>query len=564
MAVNFGGGHGFNNPFSGLGIGPHSIASALGVGAMVAEKLPGYDVVQSQLQRFNIDLGTVTTWMLVATAFWTAWNLVTRNVYTFLETYYCCSVRITSEDGLFGDFFSWLQEERAADISVARICDAKRQLEYPDRGDDGNINPYVYDAYGQPSATGRQMSQVVYNPAPGALYHFRHNGHNIQIIREQISNTSMLVGPGQPLRETVRLKYYGREPQVLRAVLDDVILRSNARDQGKTVVYQAILAHGQNRWDRSMSRPNRSISTVVLEEDQKAMVVEDIKEYLLPATAKWYANRGLPYRRGYLLCGPPGNYIYNQSCNSERCLTNSTGTGKTSLTMALAGHFNLEVYNLSLNAQNLTDDILASMFTLLPKRCIVLLEDVDASGIRRGDEAPTASPKQETKVMNQFQQYNHEFPPSKKSEVSFAGLINAIDGAAAKEGRILIMTTNHRENLDEALIRPGRVDLQVEFVFASKGVISELFENLYDVSKEDLTALYMPADFPSKKEVLELARQFSDLVPEGCFSPAEIQGLLLLYKKSPRAALANTPSWLERKLAGREVKAGAKVSVDTS
>lgn len=553
MAVNFGGGggYGFNNLFSGLGVGPQSIASALGVGAMVAEKLPGYDAMQSRLQRFNIDLGTVTTWMLIATAFWTAWNLVTRNVYTFLDTYYCCSVRITSEDGLFHDLFSWLQEERADDISVARICDAKKQL---DQGDD-------VSRYGPPHpwpATGRQMSQVVYNPTPGTLYHFRHNGHTIQIVREQINDPSVLVSAGQLPREAVRLKYYGREPQVLRAVLDDVILRSNVRDQGKTVVYQAVLEHGQNRWDRSTSRPNRSISTVVLEEDQKARVVEDMEEYLLPATAKWYANRGLPYRRGYLLCGPPGNYIYNPPRNSERYLTNSTGTGKTSLTMALAGHFNLEVYNLSLNAQNLTDDVLASMFTLLPKRCIVLLEDVDASGIKRGDEAPTASP------MNPLRQYNHEFIPPKKSEVSFAGLINAIDGAAAREGRILIMTTNHRENLDEALIRPGRVDLQVEFVFASKEVILELFENLYDVSKEDLATLHMPADFPSKKEVLELARQFSDLVPEGYFTPAEIQGLLLLYKKSPRAALASTPSWLERKLAGRKVKAVAKASVNTS
>lgn len=559
MAVNLGG-HGFNNPFSGLGIGPQSIAGALGVGAMVAEKLPGYDAVQNQLQRFNIDLSTVTTWMLIVTALWTVWSFVTRNVYTLLDTYYCCSVRITSEDGLFHDLFSWLQEERAADISVTRTCDAKRQLEYPDQGNDGT-------RYGLPLAispwpvTGRQMSQVVYNPTPGALYHFRHNGHTIQIVREQINDPSVLVNPGQLPRETVRLKYYGREPQVLRAVLDDVVLRSNLRDQGKTVVYQAILVHGQNRWDRSMLRPNRSISTVVLEEDQKARVVEDIKEYLLPATAKWYANRGLPYRRGYLLYGPPGNYIYNQPYNPERYLTNSTGTGKTSLTMALAGHFNLEVYNLSLNAQDLTDDVLASMFTLLPKRCIVLLEDVDASGIRRGSGAPTASPEPEPKVTNQPRRFNHEFIPPKKSEVSFAGLINAIDGAAAKEGRILIMTTNYRENLDEALIRPGRVDLQVEFAFASKQVILELFENLYDVSNEDLA---MPADFPSKKEVLQLARQFSDLVPEGCFTPAEIQGLLLLYKKSPQAALANTPSWLKRKLVGREVKVGEKASIDTS
>lgn len=230
--------------------------------------------------------------------------------------------------------------------------------------------------------------------------------------------------------------------------------------------------------------------------------------------------------------------------------------------MALAGHFNLEIYTISLNAQNLTDDILATMFTLLPKRCIILLEDVDASGVKR-DEALGPEPQPPQPMMDPMGRFGAEVPPPAKSRVSFSGLINAIDGAAAKEGRILIMTTNHRERLDEALIRPGRVDLQIAFAFASKGVILELFENLYDVSEDDMAALYMPTDFPPKKEVLELARQFSDLVPEGRFTPAEIQGLLLLHKKSPHAALASTPSWLERRLAV-DAKVGLKASVDSS
>lgn len=300
MALNHGG-QGFSNPLTSLGIGSQSIVSALGVGAMVAEKLPGYEIIQTELRKFGIDLGTATTSMLIATALWTAWNLATRNIYTLLDTYYSCSVRINSEDGLFHDLFSWLQEERAADIGIARICDAKKQVEYPDQGDEAEL-------FGA-QAVGRQMSQVVYNPAPGTLYSFRHNGHKICIIREQVHEPGMVISPGQIPREVVKLQYYGRSPQVLKAVLDDVVLRSNLRDQGRTVVYQAIMGHGQYRWDRCMSRPNRSISTVILEEDQKARVVQDIEEYLLPATMKWYANRGLPYRRGYLLYGPPGNYI---------------------------------------------------------------------------------------------------------------------------------------------------------------------------------------------------------------------------------------------------------------
>lgn len=320
MALDYGN-PGFSNPLASLqGLGSQGIIGALGVGAMVAEKLPGYDSIQSQFQRYNIDLGTVTTWMMIATAFWTVWNLIARNMYMLLDTYYCCSVRITSEDTLFHDLFSWLREERAADISTARACDARKQLEFSDQ--ENHV-----DQYGSPYSppppiyAGRQTSQVVYNPTPGALYHFRHNGHTIRISREVIHDP--VVMQGQPLREAVQLKYYGRSPSVLKAVLDEVILRSNKRDHGKTVVYQGVVGPHGNRWDRCTSRPNRPISTVILEEDQKEKVVEDIEEYLLPATAKWYANRGLPYRRGYLLYGPPGNLTPNhptQRVNANKYL----------------------------------------------------------------------------------------------------------------------------------------------------------------------------------------------------------------------------------------------------
>lgn len=539
----------FTNPLAALGIGSQGLIGALGVAAMIAEKLPGYSVIHDQLRKFNIDLGTVATCVMIPTALWTVWTFVTRNVYIFLERYYCCSVRITSEDGLFQELFSWLREEHSRDISNARICDAKKHYEISEDhvgGVDPYGSPYPPDPYNSP---GRTKSQVVYNPAVGTLYRFKHNGYTIHIVREKIHDPVIMPpGPPNPVREAVNLKYYGRSPDILKAVLDDVLKRSNQRDQGKTVVYQAIVSHHGNRWDRCMSRPKRSISTVILEEDQKARVVEDIEEYLLPATGKWYANRGLPYRRGYLLYGPPG-------------------TGKTSLSMALAGHFNLEVYSLSLTAQNLTDDNLASLFTLLPKHCIILLEDVDASGVKRSEDSFTPSPPETPLHPRYNMPYGMPPLPPAKSKVTFSGLINAIDGAAAKEGRILIMTTNHREKLDEALIRPGRVDLQIAFSYASRAVIEELFVNLYDVSADEEAALYMPPEFPSRKEVGELAKRFAGVVPEGRFTPAEIQGLLLLWKKDPGRAVEEAKGWVERKgeregreREGREVKAGVEPS----
>ena len=72
---------------------------------------------------------------------------------------------------------------------------------------------------------------------------------------------------------------------------------------------------------------------------------------------------------------------------------------------------------------------------------------------------------------------------SRTQETLFtAGLLNAIDGVAAQEGRMLFMTTNHVERLNEALVRPGRVDVRLEFTNASAEQITDFFVGFYQVS----------------------------------------------------------------------------------
>ena len=88
-----------------------------------------------------------------------------------------------------------------------------------------------------------------------------------------------------------------------------------------------------------------------------------------------------------------------------------------------------------------------------------------------------------------------QYPPNHKPapQISFSGLLNAIDGVASHEGRILIMTTKYRERLDPALIRPGRVYVyvEIEFGYASKEtvrrVFTELYKRLYDIPESQNT-----------------------------------------------------------------------------
>jgi chaperone BCS1 len=144
--------------------------------------------------------------------------------------------------------------------------------------------------------------------------------------------------------------------------------------------------------------------------------------------------------------------------------------------------------------------------------------------------------------------------------ISLSGLLNAIDGVASHEGRVLIMTTNKPESLDEALVRPGRVDLQVGFTNASQHQAMDLFMRMYEAVPPPSLLVSSEKgakdidDWVGPKELKEIADAFGEMIPEGKFSPAEIQGFLLKRKKSPRRALDDAPGWIEATMKQKESK----------
>ncbi len=71
--------------------------------------------------------------------------------------------------------------------------------------------------------------------------------------------------------------------------------------------------------------------------------------------------------------------------------------------------------------------------------------------------------------------------------MTFSGFLNALDGVASGEERIIFMTTNHAENLDPALIRPGRVDLMQLIDDATAEQAKLLFDRFYDEGDGNVT-----------------------------------------------------------------------------
>lgn len=199
-----------------------------------------------------------------------------------------------------------------------------------------------------------------------------------------------------------------RSPRVLKEIFEEARKAWLSKDSNKTVFYRE--SGDYDGWRRCFSRFPRPLSTVVLDESTKNDFVEDVRDYLSPATARWYSSRGIPYRRGYLFYGPPG-------------------TGKSSLSFAVAGVFKLPVYVMSLSSPKLNEDRLTTLFAELPTKCILLLEDIDAAFVtREGQAAAAAAAASEQEDAKRAGPGARANGTNDKPGISFSALLNAIDG----------------------------------------------------------------------------------------------------------------------------------------
>ncbi|MCS6997254.1 MAG: AAA family ATPase [Casimicrobiaceae bacterium] len=266
------------------------------------------------------------------------------------------------------------------------------------------------------------LPRLVFSPAPG-LHIFWHDGHVMWIEREIAMNLQVV--------ETMRISMLFARRARLEAMLADVIQRAHERLAGRTQLY--VPDQWGTGWRLADAKPRRRLDSLVLAPGLREQLVADIRQFF--DRRAWYAQMGIPWRRGYLFYGPPG-------------------TGKTSLAFALAGELELALCTLSLTNPKLSDASLSELLQRSPARSLILIEDVDAF-------------------------FREREKSDERVEVSFSGVLNALDGVAAQEGRIVVLTTNHKERLDPALIRPGRIDVALEIGLSGPEEVAALFRRFH-------------------------------------------------------------------------------------
>jgi len=234
--------------------------------------------------------------------------------------------------------------------------------------------------------------------------------------------------------ETLTIQTFGRDQAILKELMDKAL--SSFEDRSTIPVF----FWNSGRFEMAGRRAKRPLDTIYMDEAQKKRIIADIMNFLNKRS--WYAARGIPWRRGYSFEGPPG-------------------TGKTSLIFAIASLLGKPIY--IINPATMSSDNALQEAINAAGNGIVVIEDIDSITILE-ERKEKASPGGRSKKKD-----------DKDEGLTLSGFLNAIDGIASQEGRLLFITSNHAGKLDEALMRPGRIDRREVLGLADEKVARQMF-----------------------------------------------------------------------------------------
>lgn len=216
--------------------------------------------------------------------------------------------------------------------------------------------------------------------------------------------------------------------QFVRVFSEFVENTLNAKESKKIYVYTIR----KERWRIAESDNNNNWSNVFIKEDIKERLVSRVEQFITVDRDRTL-EFGTPYKLNILLYGVPGS-------------------GKTTLVKTLAKFFKRALYLFNFSPE-LSDEAFIDLYSRVPDGSIVAFEDIDAF-------------------------FTFREKTSNNRHVNFSTLLNQLDGVQnATKGLITVLTANHVNQLDPALLRPGRTDLIIHFDYPEQAQVQQAFEH---------------------------------------------------------------------------------------
>lgn len=240
-----------------------------------------------------------------------------------------------------------------------------------------------------------------------------------------------------------------------------------------------------------------NFDTLAMDTEVKEMVMKDLERFV--KRREYYRKVGKAWKRGYLLYGPPG-------------------TGKSSFIAAMANYLKFDIYDLELTDIRRNSELKRLLVTT-GNRSILVVEDIDCT-LELQDRFALKPPAQHPE----------------ENKVTLSGFLNFIDGlwSSCGDERIIIFTTNHKEKLDPALLRPGRMDLHIHMSYCTPCGFKLLASNYLGLTDHHL--------FPEIEELI--------LTSE--VTPAEVAEQLLKSDDDPNVTLSGLIDFLHLKIKENE------------
>ncbi|KAK3125166.1 hypothetical protein QOZ80_7BG0601150 [Eleusine coracana subsp. coracana] len=205
-------------------------------------------------------------------------------------------------------------------------------------------------------------------------------------------------------------------------------------------------------WRGITHRHPATFQTLAIDPKLKQSVIDDLDRFL--KRKEHYRRIGKTWKRGYLLYGPPG-------------------TGKSSLVAAMANHLRFDLYDLDLS-EVLSNSYLQKLLSRISDNSILVIEDIDCC-------FSTASRDKDKDQAGGGDDGSSPAPGNMKQKITLSGLLNFIDGlwTTSGEERIVIFTTNYKDRLDPALLRPGRMDVHIYMGYCGWEAFKTLANNYF-------------------------------------------------------------------------------------